>query len=695
MPSTSDIASQIVATLGVTEPDLDTSVGTTVRKIIDASSAQISNAYADNNISASSTNINNLSGTALDNYVANFGMARLPAKYATGLVLFSRPPVTSVGALPDVTIQGGTVVATTDVNPISFSVSLTAVLPSADNTIDVPVIAVAPGLAGNVASGAISVISTPVVGLGSVTNPLAMSGGADPESDAALRTRFQQTNFRGYTGTVQNLTGTAIENAAVSRVNTLGARSTTTVQVQVSGGTANTLPVVYPHIYSDNMFFGSSIADGNFLNQTSQWTPTITASGSNYYVSIAVDTTTVPDGIYELQYDYLSAFSRCSVANGALNYVDIWTDGSDIQSASETLPFGVGTGAPTSPAFTTTTTSLYYTENWVRSDGVTQPQAGNLFIPLTFTPPISLPSQLSDGTHTYTLGIDYVLVYYTGAYSGLQGQGWSPHSLAGIEWTSTDDWGSPGAFTMGVTYDYNAVPTEVETAIAGQRLAGSQNVWAHQANAMYLDFAFVVVLVQGYTVSSVLPGIESALSALCQSIYFGGTLETSALIGAVISVNGVQAARMATGAVSSTELGDCATTVTAASNGVALSAASTLNVVSTANFPTSGVVAVYSGTSPLTWMGNIAYTGLTPTTLTGCAVLSGSGTLATGNVVQGPWSIQQVSGAINATTPVSGNIIQTFPNRSDVSFNEVSYPVFNTVNVVVRSQNTFRSYETD
>ena len=137
----------------------------------------------------------------------------------------------STVAPPDITIPGGTIVATTDANPVTFSVLFTVVLPAADLTIDVPVIAVNGGLSGNSAAGAITVISTPVQGVTSVTNPLAMTGGADAESDAALIARFQANNFRGFTGTVANLTG--VENAAVERVNVIGARSTTQVQMTI------------------------------------------------------------------------------------------------------------------------------------------------------------------------------------------------------------------------------------------------------------------------------------------------------------------------------------------------------------------------------------------------------------------------------------------------------------------------------
>jgi hypothetical protein len=75
-------------------------------------------------------------------------------------------------------------------------------------------------------------------------------------------------------------------------------------------------------------------------------------------------------------------------------------------------------------------------------------------------------------------------------------------------------------------------------------------------------------------------------------------------------------------------------------------------------------------------------------------------------VVQGPYSVQQVTAPIETTINTTGagvteqamptsNIVQTWPNKTDVTFNEVSYPVFNYAYLVVRSQNTYRASETD
>ena len=76
------------------------------------------------------------------------------------------------------------------------------------------VVAVAPGSAGNVQAGAISLLSSAISGVDMVTNAVAMTGGLDAESDPAFRARFG--NYLASLSRATNLAiGSAI--AAISR----------------------------------------------------------------------------------------------------------------------------------------------------------------------------------------------------------------------------------------------------------------------------------------------------------------------------------------------------------------------------------------------------------------------------------------------------------------------------------------------
>ena len=135
-------------------------------------------------------------GSDLDSWVADFGLARLPAVAAQGNARFSRATpglaaVVPAGALIRTgTIAGAQAFAvSTDVTRPEWNGS-GYVLPASATDITVPVQATVPGRAGNVQAGVLVLLSTAIPGVDSVTNDYAASGGLDAETDAALRVRF-------------------------------------------------------------------------------------------------------------------------------------------------------------------------------------------------------------------------------------------------------------------------------------------------------------------------------------------------------------------------------------------------------------------------------------------------------------------------------------------------------------------------
>ena len=136
-------------------------------------------------------------GADLDSWMADMTLARLPAVAAVGTVTFSRltPSATAflpVGALVRSADGSQTFAVTADPTNSAWSAaaggySLAAGLAA----LTVPVTAEVPGSAGNMQSGAISLMVTAIPGIDAVTNPAPMQNGLDAESDAALRSRFQ------------------------------------------------------------------------------------------------------------------------------------------------------------------------------------------------------------------------------------------------------------------------------------------------------------------------------------------------------------------------------------------------------------------------------------------------------------------------------------------------------------------------
>lgn len=157
------------------------------------------------------------SGSDLDSWMADFGVARLPATAATGTVVFSRFTATQAATVPiGLVVQSadGTqqffVIA--DASQAAYNVGDEAYLiPAGVASISATVQAATPGLAGNLAAGAISALGQSISGVDSVTNPSVFASGAAAESDAALRVRFVN-----YLASLAKATKLAVGNAIVS-----------------------------------------------------------------------------------------------------------------------------------------------------------------------------------------------------------------------------------------------------------------------------------------------------------------------------------------------------------------------------------------------------------------------------------------------------------------------------------------------
>jgi len=156
-------------------------------------------------------------GPDLDSWMADFDFKRLPAAFASGLVTFARFTPTMQAVIPI-----GAVVQTTDgslryqvvvdtTNP-AYSATLGGyVIPAATASLNVPVIAVVAGAAGNAVAGSISVLAQAVQYVDTVTNPSTFTSGADAETDPAFRARFV-----AYIASLSRATKAAILSAILS-----------------------------------------------------------------------------------------------------------------------------------------------------------------------------------------------------------------------------------------------------------------------------------------------------------------------------------------------------------------------------------------------------------------------------------------------------------------------------------------------
>lgn len=132
----------------------------------------------------------------LDTFVEDYGLTRLGAQFAIGAATFSRFTPSAQALIPVGAIiktldgaQSYQVIA--DASNSAFNSGLNGYVVGAGiASLSVPVEALAPGPAGNAQAGFVGLISTSIPFVDTVSNAAAFAGGADQETDAALRARF-------------------------------------------------------------------------------------------------------------------------------------------------------------------------------------------------------------------------------------------------------------------------------------------------------------------------------------------------------------------------------------------------------------------------------------------------------------------------------------------------------------------------
>ncbi len=137
-------------------------------------------------------------GSDLDSWMADYGVTRLAAVAASGSVTFFRFSTGSQVVVPTGSVvesADGTqsFIVTIDTTNAAYNAGLGGyVMASGIGSVVVPVQAQTAGSGGNVAALVITVIAGAIPGVDTVANVTALAGGADAESDAALRARFVQ-----------------------------------------------------------------------------------------------------------------------------------------------------------------------------------------------------------------------------------------------------------------------------------------------------------------------------------------------------------------------------------------------------------------------------------------------------------------------------------------------------------------------
>lgn len=222
-------------------------------------------------------------GVDLDSWMADYGVSRLGATAATGFVTFSRFTTASQAV-----IAFGSIVQTADgsqkynvvADPLNAAYTAGGyVIPAGNASVTVPVQAQVAAAASNAVAGQVTVISQPITYVDTVTNALNFTGGADAESDSALRARFVL-----YIASLSRATKAAI-GLAITSVQP-GVSYSLTENLQYNGAADNG----YFYVVVDD---GSGAPPPSFMTAVSNAIDAVRAAGTRFgvYAPVVVQAT--------------------------------------------------------------------------------------------------------------------------------------------------------------------------------------------------------------------------------------------------------------------------------------------------------------------------------------------------------------------------------------------------------------------
>lgn len=533
------VSDDIRKKLRTTIPELSLEIGTPERKLVDAVSEAISEAYIDQYVTGSLLDINSKSGLELEQMVGIFGYGRLQGRQAVGAVTLTL----NVPAVQMIEVPRSTEFYASSPGsgtPIYFISTQAVVFPVGATTIDVPVQCTVSGSVGNVPPNSINAVATSL-GAASGTNLAACTGGVDVETDDQLRQRFRDTFLRNIAGTRDFYEALCLQSRYVSKVIVFGPTEVYRSQMVVPspGVATNVTDAIYDMEYvwpeSSSVFQNLGREDEVFWAEGKDYTfssgggiPTLTVTSGSELADRAGQ-------IIDVEFEYITAASRNDPASGRTNCVDIYVDGID--------PYVVSEANYTSGnRFSSSSSSPYYTGNFERmrypggSPG-TRPSTSNFFMRLGSTPVVTFPEEIIIGEDVYVMGEDFWVVRDVTKRRGSQ------RAVFAVEWAPPSQSGPGGPVQsprtpMVLTYTYNRLPEVLDALIAKSKQV-TTNVLVHQAPRRYLEVALTLEYARGFDPALVNSEVNKSLKEFFARKRYGEWIYVADILMAARQVIGV------------------------------------------------------------------------------------------------------------------------------------------------------------
>ena len=208
---------QLVTALNQIDPQINTMVGSPIRKVLESVARQAAAISVNQTALADPWDLDAKSGTQLDAFASFLGFGRRQGRKAqVSVEFYLTAPATSMVNIPQgLTVSDGVHL---------FQTLQSASIPVLSQTVSVACEAASTGAAYNVQAYTITTVGSGLTGSQTVScqNPQAAAGGTDPETDSQLRARIKATFLRNLAGTADAYKNIALNVGNTGRVTVLG-----------------------------------------------------------------------------------------------------------------------------------------------------------------------------------------------------------------------------------------------------------------------------------------------------------------------------------------------------------------------------------------------------------------------------------------------------------------------------------------
>lgn len=591
LPTFSQIVQSMISFLQSERPDIASNTGSVVNDVVVSTVAnQLSaengtspSVYSSINytqeLQAFATDAANLVPSDLDQIGANYGLTRLPAAAATGIITFRIRNYTTSSSI--ITVNSGTVVATlatSQAPAVSFATTATvtftpSLAPSYFNPVSgfyeqsTTIVCQTTGTTGNVGAATITSLVGPGIGIDAVTNYTATTGGTNTESNVAFAARIQIKLEGNNVGTPNGIISLVETNPNVIQAILVGPNNSEMLRDQFGGSVDVYIRGQVPLTTTD--------------------TPTYTTTGSQQFVLVnqpVLSVGSVTGIVGGNPYTFVPNTDYKVVLNPNILFAGSVEAGSYIIFGGKTFFNITNVGLPFTVTTVTDPTHLVVSSTTGMTGGDTIVQGSHMTTITTVTNSTHLvvgstAGWVGAGASASDISVPQLVVNTTNGMNpgDIITQGTASTTVTSVTNSTTVVVGSISGFTTGtasftgfspdnntvitITYTFDSLIEILQALLDNpSNSIAASDVLIKEAIEAFVNVTMGILVIPGFVPSTVVANVETALTNFINSLGLGAVLVLSELAATAQAVPGVSEVDLSSLIVQSVE-GSTTTTI--------------------------------------------------------------------------------------------------------------------------------------